>query len=419
MSNPSFKNILFLATLMLSAPLLEGATRLTYDIGGSPRAIAWDRQSLPIEFVVDGAAIGAANPSLRQAVATWTDASEGTISFELSEGTARAGQDGSNVIALNDTLLSQNGVLAFTTSWFDDNGRIIESDIQVDRSQLPNLNALLTHELGHSLGFDHSPMLSSVMYPYVPEKGTLRLDLDDRLALRAVYPPLQGGGAISGVVEGSTGPVWGAQVVAVDAQGQPVSSTLSGPDGSFLLVSLPAGSYEVYAEPLDGPVSPRNFSGVWRRVSAEAFPTAFFSPEGVRIGSTERREGLRLTVSDQPSSLNPRWIGRINPSAGELVLDSMVVEVGAGEKFSLAIGGDGFVSGMTEFTVSGGDVKRLSDFKYGSNYVWADFEVDADAAQRSAVIMVDSGSERATLTGGLRISTAEGSDDRRRTTRRR
>lgn len=403
---------------MLVAPLSEGATRLTYEIGGEARSIAWDGQSLPIEFVVDRDGIGSANGLLRDATSIWADGSEGTVSFSLSEGAgSKAGQDGKNVITIHDELLSKNGVLAFTTSWFDDDGRIFESDIQIDRSQLSNLGALLTHELGHSLGFDHSPLLSSVMYPYVPEKGKLRLDLDDRLALRAAYPPLQAGGSISGLVEGSSGPVWGAQVVAVDGEGQPVASSLTDSQGKFHLESLPAGNYEIYAEPLDGPVSPNNFSGVWRRVPSGGFPTSFLGSARIDLGETDRREGVRIAVSDQPTSLNPKWIGRIDPSANELVLDSIAVEVTAGERFSLAVGGDGFVSGMTEFTVSGNEVKRLSDFTYGSNYVWAEFEVLPDASERSVVIIVDSGNERATLTGGLRI--AEGGDARRRSTRRR
>lgn len=404
--------------LMLIAPLSEGATRLTYEIDGEPKMIAWGSQSLPIEFMVDRDGIGSGNAFLLNATSVWADGSEGTVSFTISEGSgSKAGQDGRNVITVQDELLSRNGVLAFTTSWFDDDGRIFESDIQIDRSQLSNLGALLTHELGHSLGFDHSPLLSSVMYPYVPEKGRLRLDLDDRLALRAAYPPLQAGGSIAGTVESNRGPVWGAQVVAVDEEGQPVASSLTDSQGKFLLESLPRGAYEIYAEPLDGPVSPNNFSGVWRRVPAESFPTAFMGSARINLGETDRREGVRIAVSDQPTSLNPKWIGRIDPGANELVLDSIAVEVSAGERFSLAVGGDGFVSGMTEFTVSGNEVKRRSDFTYGSNYVWAEFEVLPQASPRSIVIMVDSGNERATLTGGLRI--AEGNEPRRRSTRRR
>lgn len=405
--------------LLLAAPVSDAATRLTYEIDGSPRSIAWDRQSLPITFTVDREGIGSDHPAVQKAAQIWRDGSEGALSFAISEGPGtKAGQDGQNVITLNDSLLSQNGVLAFTTSWFDDDGRIIESDIQIDRSQLPNLSSLLTHELGHSLGFDHSALLSSAMYPYVPEKANLRLDMDDRLALRSVYPPVQSGGSIRGVVEGSSGPVWGAQVVAVDDAGQPVASALTDRDGRFFLESLPAGSYEVYAEPLDGPVSPNNFSGVWRGVPAKGFPTAFLESERVEVGSSDHVEGMRLTVSSQPSSLNPKWIGQIDPSAGELVLDSLAVEVSAGERFSLAIGGDGFVSGMTRFSAAGHDVTRISDFRYGSNYVWAEFQVVPDAASRSVVIMVENGPERATLTGGLKI-VAENASPRRRATGRR
>jgi hypothetical protein len=63
-------------------------------------------------------------------------------------------------------------------------------------------------------------------------------------------------------------------------------------------------------------------------------------------------------------------------------------------------------------------VKRLSDFRYGSNYVWAEFEVLPQAEERSVVILVDSGTEHTTLTGGLRIGSTE-DEGRRRSARRR
>lgn len=404
------------AVLLLFIPMSEAATRLTYDIGGVPKTIGWERQSFPIQFVIDPQVLGSSRTTILQATEIWSESAEGVLSFTVAEDRGLGvGQDGRNVIVLNDTLLSQNGVLAFTTSWFDDAGRIIESDIQVDRSQVGNLGALLTHELGHSLGFDHSALLSSAMYPYVPERKRLGLDLDDRLALRLAYPERGDGGSISGVVESSTGPIWGAQVVALNSNGQPVASTLSNSAGEYSLDSLPPGDYTVYAEPLDGPVSPRNFSGVWRKIPLEGFPTAFLglATDRIRIEEADARHGVRVLIQASPASLNARWIGRVDQAAGELSLDSMVVESHPGERFGLAVGGDGFVNGMTEIEVHGEDVKRVSEFHYGANYVWAEFEVSPTASDRSMVVIVNSGNDRATLTGGLRIT---GNDTGRRKT---
>jgi hypothetical protein len=52
--------------------------------------------------------------------------------------------------------------------------------------------------------------------------------------------------------------VFGAIVVAVNASGQPAASTLSDPSGLYTIQGLPAGSYTVYAEPLNGRIGVAN-----------------------------------------------------------------------------------------------------------------------------------------------------------------
>jgi len=132
------------------------------------------------------------------------------------------------------------------------------------------------------------------MYPYAPAPGTFNgprpsaqqpdapLGDDDRAGLRILYPDpadLVNVGAIRGRIlpanpfslpsspPGVTG-IFGAHVVAVDeASGAVIAATIAGwscaspgPaqfDGTYELSHLPLNrSYTVYAEPLDGVVSP-------------------------------------------------------------------------------------------------------------------------------------------------------------------
>lgn len=157
-----------------------------------------------------------------------------------------------------------------------------------------DLQSVLTHELGHFLGFSHSAIWSAMMYPYAPAPGTFNgsrptsqqpdapLGDDDRTGLRILYPDPADSlhvGSISGRVlpanplslpvspPGVTG-IFGAHVVAVDAASDAViagtlggwSCAAPGPaqfDGSYEIARLPVGhSYNVYAEPLDGVVVP-------------------------------------------------------------------------------------------------------------------------------------------------------------------
>ncbi len=157
-----------------------------------------------------------------------------------------------------------------------------------------DLESILTHELGHSFGFNHSGVWGAMMFPFAPPPGQITgarptaqspdapLSDDDRTGLRVLYPdPTDSAhiGAIGGRVlpanplalpispAGVTG-IFPAQVVALDnATGTVTAAVMAGwscedpgPaqfDGTFSLQRLLVGtsqSYQIYAEPLDGPV---------------------------------------------------------------------------------------------------------------------------------------------------------------------
>jgi hypothetical protein len=157
-----------------------------------------------------------------------------------------------------------------------------------------DLESIVIHELGHSFGFNHSGVWRAMMFPFAPAPGQMTgtrptaqspdapLSDDDRTGLRILYPDPTDAmhiGAISGRVlpanplalpispAGVTG-IFPAQVVAVDNATGTVTAAVTagwscgnpGPaqfDGSFSLQHLLVGtsqSYQIYAEPLDGPV---------------------------------------------------------------------------------------------------------------------------------------------------------------------
>ena len=157
-----------------------------------------------------------------------------------------------------------------------------------------DLESIVTHELGHSFGFNHSGVWGAMMFPFSPQPGQITgtrptaqspdapLSDDDRAGLRVLYPDPSDSvhiGAISGHVlpanplalpispAGVTG-IFPAQVVALDnATGTVTASVMAGwscsdpgPaqfDGAFSLQRLlvrTSQSYQIYAEPLDGPV---------------------------------------------------------------------------------------------------------------------------------------------------------------------
>lgn len=170
-----------------------------------------------------------------------------------------------------------------------------------------DLESLLTHELGHWFGLDHSAVWRAVMFPYAPPPGQFlgtrptatapdaQLSDDDRTAIRMLYPDPNDTvyvGSIRGQVlpanpfalasipqpyaGGSVTGIFGAHVVAVDAaSGSVIAGVFAGYscdpssasampqfDGSFDFERLPVGqNYWIYAEPLVGLAQPGDFGG--------------------------------------------------------------------------------------------------------------------------------------------------------------
>ncbi|HUO34651.1 MAG TPA: matrixin family metalloprotease [Candidatus Acidoferrum sp.] len=166
-----------------------------------------------------------------------------------------------------------------------------------------DLESILTHELGHWMGLDHSAVMRAVMYPFAPPPGTYTgtrpspdspdamLADDDRTGLRSQYPDPNDAVDV-GTIRGALVPanpfalatipspaagmnvtgIFGGHVVAVDEDtGSVVAGTISGWscsasgtmqfDGSFEIQRLPVGhDYVIYAEPLDGIFTPDDLS---------------------------------------------------------------------------------------------------------------------------------------------------------------
>jgi hypothetical protein len=400
---------LLLATLLAALPLLA-ATRMTFEINGTPTAIAWAPEAFPLRYEIDPK-VAAAHPSARgmveQAFAAWAEIPDTRVRF------APAASDGSSqeriTVSLAAGLFRDQGAAAVTTYTFDaTSGRMLKASIQVDQALFEgNVNAPLAlhHEVGHTLGLDHSAVISAVMYPYVSAgSGPAELDSDDVIAIRAAYAEIEHpllGATLTGRVVGDSGGIYGGQVVAVNEHGHAVGTVLTNSAGEFTLTGIPRGRYRLYVEPLDGPVSPHALQGSWRQAKSFSFPTEFFSSP-LEVESGKVYGNLVLTTMGL-IDLNPRWVGTAPVSSHEISLSSAPVAVKPGDSFTLAVGGDGFTSGMTRFEVLNPSFRRTSDFSWAANFVRATYTLDGDAIPGSAVILVQSGTETAALTGALRV----------------
>ncbi len=160
-----------------------------------------------------------------------------------------------------------------------------------------DLESILIHEMGHSFGAGHSDVWRAIMFPFVAPAGAFAgtrpspgspdapLSDDDRAMARELYPDPSDTvyiGSIAGRIlpantlelsgTGTSG-IFAAHVVALNAATGAVASAAisgwscsgAGPpvfDGSYKIAHLPVSvgggsqTYQIYAEPLDGPVAP-------------------------------------------------------------------------------------------------------------------------------------------------------------------
>jgi matrixin len=272
---------------------------------------------------------------IQQSLSVWSSVSGTTLTATSIAPLVRnsaanlCGSDGINSICFDQPDMAFTpGVLAFTRVITADQigiqlgsgapstqvGQILDADIYFNPSnslvsfatpaalsanpKSYDLESLLTHELGHALGFSHSAVWSAMMFPFAPAPGTFTgmrptaqqpdapLADDDRTGLRVLYhDPVdtQFLGSIQGRIlpanplslpaspPGVTG-VFGAHVVAVDAaSGSVIAGTLGGwscqapgPaqfDGTYQIGALAVNhNYKIYAEPLNSAVGPSEVS---------------------------------------------------------------------------------------------------------------------------------------------------------------
>lgn len=206
--------------------------------------------------------------------------------------------DGSGTLAVTLTTVSlgaggSNGH-GGTTSFA---GQIVDSDVLFnprhqfttgDDLSREDLQTIATHEIGHFFGLDHTGVVRAVMFPYAPDRQRT-LAYDDVAGIATMYPkssPDVALGSISGSVRDAAGAaVFGAHVFADSTTGaEPLArfgirkspiSTLTRPDGSYVIRGVPGDSYTVGAEPLDEPVTNKNVDSYASAYGAGAVQTGF------------------------------------------------------------------------------------------------------------------------------------------------
>lgn len=300
-----------LIIVLLASPTSAGAWSQLHSDAGVP--LAWcadnpfDNGGPYIPLV--GNALNRGDVStveLREAVLTglaaWEEASDGAFRWDYWQGDdlerfpVTAARDGVSTISFavagGGTGVPYSAA-ARTQVWWDEELHcirevdIVLNDVGFDFSTDPAdaeyggglsnrlliLQDVITHELGHALGLDHSGVPDATMFAW-GWAGQHTPDCDDVSGVRSVFGVQEDvTGSVSGyVLRPDRTPVFGAALTLIDrASARAVASVLSDRTGRYT-VDAPPGEYFVFLEPwLAGPVAlGTHYADVWHRECFDA-----------------------------------------------------------------------------------------------------------------------------------------------------
>lgn len=284
------KTVKFLFILLLLMNFTYSSTAYTLQFTDDAQTVRlrWSKNVIPIAFsssLTKNLNIKAESDilgAIRRSLEAWEKAAD--IEFqevwsdEQSVSSAGARGDGVSLITIAQTpenliLFGSDAVetAARTRIFFNRRGTITEADIvlnpysQFSTDGTPgmfDLEATLTHEIGHLLGLEHSTVVGATMFEHqgkngvysLPNTSARSLAEDDISGVRAIYgaptPDENCCGTISGKISLSSGraandyQIWAEDVVS----GRVSAATLTYGGGKFKIEGLKAGKYRVYAQ---------------------------------------------------------------------------------------------------------------------------------------------------------------------------
>lgn len=377
--------------------------------------------------------LGSSAPAaIQAALDTWNAVQGSAVRFTALETTsAGIANDGQNTISFADTDAARGEVgarVAATHLVYNPDGNIVETDIILNpdvrfsttlEANTYDLQAVITHELGHALGANHSTVVSSAMFwNSTPQNNAQsRLSADDAAFVVDVYPAAGARasyGTISGKATKNGSTLAGAAVIAVDtATGITIGGISSTSDGSYSLL-VPPGNYTILAAPIAPLIPPAVMYGMSADQIDTTFKAAQITPDGAAIqvaaGSTVT---AAVEVAGGASALSVEaTAARVVSASGSASFGSPVVE--AGKQLDFILLGTGLDGSLTEQNfrlIGAGASIHAGTLRVDPGITFSDgrhplrFTIDTAASCRGTVsVFISKGADTALLAGGILVT---------------
>lgn len=361
--------------------------------------------------------------ALRRSLQTWEEASgiefREVFSDKLNVSPQGPAGDGISLITVapsaeNALLFAKNAeeIAATTRVFFDAKGRISEADIVLNPYQqfstdgtfgTFDVEATLTHEIGHVLGLEHSSIRGSVMYENFGKNGVFglqgfahrTLSEIDRSAVRSKYGAAELQEKCCGTVSAKLllpegRPAGNLEVWLEDsASGKVVGQAATAVDGTVEISGVPFGNYRLHS--------------ARKERSKRSVPSQEIAE--VSVSATEDAS-VTKKLETGSDDIEVKYTG----FNGQLTLSA--VPINAGKSFTVYIGGRNLSAKNTSIRFSSPllTVNRnsLISHDYGSDISVLSFEViaDSDTEVGEYTIFVESASGgRSAVVGGISVRT--------------
>ncbi|HXI03179.1 MAG TPA: matrixin family metalloprotease, partial [Candidatus Saccharimonadales bacterium] len=341
--------------------------------------------------------------------------------------------EGTKTTVLGDKRFPVTGFVGMTVIVNDTTGPaaglIRNADIVLNGNELtwttdpasdPNafdVETVVTHEAGHVLGLEHSPVMGATMYSRLSAGTVSQISLadDDIYGACAIYPDgdqlLVGAEQYGRVQTGVGGKVLGAVVNTYDSNGILLSGTISDPNGDYSSAGIPAGNHSTYVQPLDNPAASystlfdeTDLGGPWNSSVDTSFIPTNPTPVSLTAGSSTIQN---FVVGTTAPAVHISAVGQraLTPGAVSFSTRPALLFTGDSSVY-IGVSGPGMVSSVVfEVLGTGVTVNGLAatGSANGEPAVVYDVSVDPNAVPGTRSIRVQTAGQRVYATGAVEV----------------